>query len=302
MNNEAQESLATSNADVEPAAQSTSAGQLIKEARLASGMHIGTLSMALKVPVKKLEALESEDWSQLSDMVFVRALAISVCRQIKTDSAPILAALPQLSTESRTIHPSEKGMLNTSFRTPSEQKFSWSKLPISMPLMVGALVLLLAAVVLIFLPTKTQTVEASNANANPTVPAAPAIPVAQPMPVVATPVSAETVAPAAVNTPSSATSAVAAVPAAPTTTPSSVGGSILRMEAKGEVWVEVKDSKGTLIVHRTLKPKETVNVSGQPPLAVVIGRINEIASVSVRGKPFDISAISPDNVARFEVK
>jgi cytoskeleton protein RodZ len=74
------------------AAPMPTAGQMIKEARLASGLHIGTLSNTLKVPVKKLEALEADDWQTPPEMVFVRALATSVCRQINIDSAPVLEA------------------------------------------------------------------------------------------------------------------------------------------------------------------------------------------------------------------
>jgi cytoskeleton protein RodZ len=74
------------------------------------------------------------------------------------------------------------------------------------------------------------------------------------------------------------------------------------MTAKGQVWIEVKDSKGVVLVQRTLQAKEVVNVSGQPPLAVVVGRINEMQSIEVRGKPFSLAGLSPDNVARFEVK
>lgn len=48
-------------------------------------MHIGALAVALKVPVRKLEALEIGELASLSGPVFVRALASSVCRHIKMD-------------------------------------------------------------------------------------------------------------------------------------------------------------------------------------------------------------------------
>jgi len=35
---------------------------------------------------------------------------------------------------------------------------------------------------------------------------------------------------------------------------------------------------------------------------VVLGRVNEIESVVVRGKPFNLSPVSSENIARFEVK
>ena len=75
-----------------------SAGQLLREAREAQGLHVAALAVALKVPVKKLEALEADRLEELPDAVFVRALASSVCRALKIDPAPILEKLPQLNT------------------------------------------------------------------------------------------------------------------------------------------------------------------------------------------------------------
>ena len=46
--------------DTPPGPAGTSAGGLLRQAREAAGVHIGALSVALKVPVRKLEALESD--------------------------------------------------------------------------------------------------------------------------------------------------------------------------------------------------------------------------------------------------
>ena len=76
------------------------AGALLRSARQASGLHIAALAVTLKVPVKKLEALESDRLDLLADAVFVRALAASVCRTLKVDATPILALLPATSSPS----------------------------------------------------------------------------------------------------------------------------------------------------------------------------------------------------------
>ena len=59
-----------------------SAGTMLREAREAVGLHVGALAVSLKVPVKKLEALEADDLEQLPDAVFARALAATVCRTL----------------------------------------------------------------------------------------------------------------------------------------------------------------------------------------------------------------------------
>ena len=93
-----------------------SPGALLRVAREAQGLHIGALAVALKVPVKKLEALETDRFDLLPDTVFARALALSVCRTLKIDASPIMLGLPQLQTPQ--MKNDESG-LNTSFREAS---------------------------------------------------------------------------------------------------------------------------------------------------------------------------------------
>jgi len=72
-----------------------SAGQMLRAAREAQGLHLAMLSVNLKVSVRQLEALEADQYEAFKGATFVRALAQSVCRQLKIDPAPVLAALPQ---------------------------------------------------------------------------------------------------------------------------------------------------------------------------------------------------------------
>ena len=73
---------------------SLTAGALLRQARQAKGLHIAALAVSLKVPQRKLEALEADRYGELPDATFVRALAQTVCRALKVDRAPILALLP----------------------------------------------------------------------------------------------------------------------------------------------------------------------------------------------------------------
>ena len=70
---------------------------------------------------------------------------------------------------------------------------------------------------------------------------------------------------------------------------------------KGPSWIEVTDAKGVVALRRILEAGETVGASGAMPLAVIIGSANA-TDVQVRGKSYDLSPVSRDNVARFEVK
>jgi len=84
--------------DAIPGSPNRTAGAMLREARQARGLHIGALSALMKVPQRKLELLEADRLSELPDATFARALAQSMCRSLKIDPAPVLAALPQVSS------------------------------------------------------------------------------------------------------------------------------------------------------------------------------------------------------------
>lgn len=71
--------------------------------------------------------------------------------------------------------------------------------------------------------------------------------------------------------------------------------------ARGASWVQVRDANGALALQRNLAAGESVSVSAPTPLAVIVGRA-DATEVIVRGKPFDLTAVARENVARFEVK
>ncbi|WP_338439558.1 helix-turn-helix domain-containing protein [uncultured Aquabacterium sp.] len=77
-----------------PDAGNRGAGEMLRLAREAQGLSLDALAMVLKVTPAKLAALEEGRLDQLPDANFARALAQTVCRYLKVDGAPVLAALP----------------------------------------------------------------------------------------------------------------------------------------------------------------------------------------------------------------
>lgn len=298
------------------------AGGLLKEARQAAGMHIAALAVALKVPVSKLEALEADNYTVLPDTVFVRALASSVCRTLKIDPAPILSLLPQsqsprLSVDSAGINAPVKGSAGKS-SSSSSASFAGSGSG-SRSVVLVVLALLVGAVVLFFVPRHSTPGDSSDpvpvavpdalpANASEPAPAVvpptverpadasiSASPAAASVPVSAAPPTAAPPAPAAAGSGVSA----GAVSAADGAADAPSGPLVLR--ARGASWVQVRDANGALALQRNLAAGESVSVSAPTPLAVIVGRA-DATEVVVRGKPFDLTAVARENVARFEVK
>ena len=298
-----------------------SAGALIRQAREEAGLHIASLAMALKVPVKRLEALEGDRFDLLPSAVFSRALASSVCRALKLNPTQVLAQLPVLSAP-RLGYP-EEGRLSPYSSGSSGQSTTFLG-SLSRPAMLGGALFLVGTALLVFLPKLPfqflQSGPGDSAVVTTTV--VPLEPVA-PAPIdVPGPAAAPVNGPTAVSPdvpPVAAASAPAAAPpakpAGPTATgPVSAAPIVLGPEtAKGPStgivvfaptepsWVEVTDARGVVLLRRMLTPGEVAGASGTLPLSAVVGRA-DVTSVKVRGQTFDLTPIARDNVARFEVK
>jgi cytoskeleton protein RodZ len=277
-----------------------SAGALLRQAREASGLHIAALAVALKVPVKRLEALEADRFDLLPSAVFSRALASSVCRALKIDSAAVLAQLPGLAAP-RLGYSDENRLHAYSASSSNHRPSLWGSL--SRPALIGGALLLVAAGLVVFLPPSplnflksgigdsaevTTTVvpldAAANVSANPPVSAATTE---------AAPVAVPTLAAAVAPT------AVSAAPTAETAKGPTTGLVVFNPTAAS--WVEVTDAQGTVLLRRMLAAGEVAGASGALPLSAVVGRA-DVTRVQVRGQPLDLAPIARDNVARFEVK
>lgn len=263
-----------------------SAGTLLRQAREEAGLHVATLAGALKVPVRKLEALEADRFDLLPDAVFVRALAASVCRNLKLDPAPILLRLP--ATGGPRLAPTEGG-INAPFRSPRDGVGPSWRDQLSRPVFLVVFALLLGALALLVLPSRHDADQAVTAPAPGAEPAPEAAPVA------ANPAPVQLVASAALTPPAAGASASA--PA----TPLPVAEGVVVFKAKAASWIQVTDAKGGVPLRKLLGAGESATASGPLPLAVTVGSVSA-TDVQVRGKPFDLAPLSRDNVARFEVK
>jgi cytoskeleton protein RodZ len=309
------------------ATDTVTAGTLLREAREAAGLHVATLAANLKVPVRKLEALEEDRYDLLPDAVFVRALASSVCRTLKVDPQPVLQRLPQ-TAQPRLVHDS-KG-INAPFRAPGDGRNPGVLDHLGRPVVLIVVALLVGALVLVFLPVSPEgdasTADQSaktdpvmppgGADAQPQVttaisPALPANPVAQPasgagaVPTAAALTPAPDPARAAVTP--GAQSPVAAASAAPAASASGpaagvpLADGIVVFRTRGASWVQVTDAGGTTVLRRLMTAGESAAANGRLPLSVTVGDARQTA-VQVRGKAFDLAPLARDNVARFEVK
>lgn len=283
-----------------------SAGDMLRQAREAHGLHVEVVAAALKVPPQKLEALEADDIDALPDPVFARALAASVARALRIDPAPVLAKLP--GAPQAALAEADRSMSGNIRQHPHRgagRQPQGRLLP--RPLLALVAVLLIGAAAVFWLPQSvfdgaggwlakltdrqgTSSVTGSSESAS--APAAPPGTVVEP--VVAAAASAGAAAPAA-----------EAVPAAPAPAPepaAAPGDMLVLTAARGESWITVSEAGGKVLLRRLVASGETVKLSGSLPLSVVVGRASNV-DVLVRGKAFDLAPLAKSGgVARFEVK
>ena len=310
---------------VTPAALPT-AVQMLHNARRAVGLSLDELAERVKVPVARLQALEEDRFDSWPDMNVVRAVAASVCRHVRLDSAIILARLPKAEKMvwSAAVADSPVG-----FRDKDGFKMRSASGVGRLPLALLALALALAALGLYLGPMVQDWFERVWANQPPSA-TAPA-PVAVPEPVLPpdagpTDTRLGAVAPEAaaslpvaggalVGTSAVAPSAVASLaPAQAVPFKSSAGASVegklasapssplLVFKARGLTWVAVSDANGVSLLRKTLAAGESASAAGGAlPLWVVVGRADH-TDVEVRGQAFKLEPSASDNVARFKVQ
>ena len=309
--------------ELEPVQAQTTAGMLLRQAREAARMQLPVMAATLKVPQHKLEALEADDYAAFPDHVFMRALAMSMCRSLHIDAEPVLALLPHREIKSlagKGAGINEAVKVRSNFKgagTPLDSGSSSTR-----KIIAGVLVLLAAAAAVYFVPFH-QPADNAGGSAVPVAvheQAGDAVQesalVAQPAAQVTESVETPLGSAAAVNGPptdsapaapaegaASLASSGAQAAAATTETVASVNaaaGLLVLKVNTGQSWVKVKDGAGKVVLEKTLNKDETATAEGQLPLSVIVGNAKG-TQVTVRGEPLDISN-TRDNVARFEVK
>ncbi len=310
-----------------PSLDSVDVGETLRRVRESRGISLHEASMALKLSLKQVEALETNDWSQLPRTV-TRGFVRNYARYLELDAGPLMAALD-----------------GTQMPRGPELKMAGGA-PVSMPreghgdrrdyarVVAGFVILLLALLAYFFVSTERwQTtldsiksmVMGSSVPDNVPVsestpePASEAVPVTHGVSSESTSVTppggSGSAAPAM---PVSTTPAVPAVPAtpaplvpvsgvpsaasaAPSVTVPVVSSAALSFSFTRPSWVEVRDRSGQVIFSQTNPAGSQREVSGQPPFSLIVGNATYV-TLQYKGKPINLSSRSRDDVARLTVE
>lgn len=289
-----------------------SPGQLLRAAREAKGVHLAVLSVALKVPTHKLEALERDDHSGFQDVTFLRALAQSVCRQLDIDPSPVLAGLPR-SAQSITIQRPLLGSRMPPVYRDAHRRYWHAILP-SKVVVVLAFLMLIASGLLIWWPTSISGPFIASAGSD--VKAEVSVPMAQAshsQDIAVLPEASEPALPSGANSMQSAVPLAAASSVSQQPVGSaSVGGRstsasaesaepALQLRPKMDTWIEVRDSTSQVLVKRLVKGGEILRHNVQAPVFVYVGRADS-TELLWQGQVLDLKPHTQNNEARLIIK
>lgn len=261
----------TSGAPPQVGAPTLSAGAMLRQARVAQGLHIAALAASIKMPQRKLEAVEADRYADLPDAAFTRALAQTMCRALKIDPAPVLARLPRPDTTrlERTARGLDRPFHDDRERSRVSSDFGLLRRPI----VWGPALILLAAAALFALPP-----DLLRPRPAPTDPAA-----SQPAPISPPPGGA----PAAPAAAPAATETVHSAPAPTAIAPDTTAQGVLVIRTSAEAWVEVVDARSQVLLARNLQAAEAIGLSGAPPFRLRLGNV-AATRIQFRGQPIEL--------------
>ncbi len=303
----------------EPVAKPSGVGEILAQARLATGLSVEDIARQLRFGVRQIQALEAGRLEQLPGPTFVRGIVRSYARLLKLDPAPLIEQL-----EGKFDVP-DANRLATLFKQPVP--FSDGARQSNLVYGLVTLGVLVIAGVLAYqwwyrdkAPAQPKAEATAALPAAPEQPAAasvaipphaaPVAPAATPAPLAPAPQTAKpAIAPIAPGASSSApgkstapgvsrsTAAQVQTPPEPPSVPVARGNRRVEFEFEEESWVEVTNGLGQIISSHLNLPGSRKVIDGVPPLTIVIGNAQHV-TVFYKDKPIDLKPYIKVEVAR----
>lgn len=313
------------------------AGSLLRQYREEREVELSQLAAVLKVRPEKLHALESDQYDQLPGLVFCRSLAMSVCRLLNADAAPVLALLPAVAADANSqLHLERSRAIVKNHSTPFASSSPSLLQGKGSRIALAVAALLVAGTVALYVwpsdegnpvertsstGTRSETIippslpsTAGTRTSPPPVTAPATAPATGDDPILnlvtglpalsgtTPPTAVADLATAAANAAGTTATAGNATTTETTSNTPAADAPTLRILAKDTVWVQVRGgaNRRTVLRQTTLAAGEEVVITQEPPLRVDIGRISAV-EVQVNGQPYDLQPHARGTVARFDL-
>ena len=303
-------------------------GETLRVARQLAGLSQEDIAAKLKLAPRQVAAIESGDWSALPERTFTRGFMRNYARLVGVDPDSLgidqAPSQPNAATQLKPtpvaigeiVHETDRNGFSAArwvvpalliaaltagvFYFQGQRWFGWD---LSKILSTSATPSLKSAVA-----AKAEEAEAAGAANTPATAGAPGATATSSGTVIApaaTGVTPNVVAAPVVPATDAAIIAAGSAPAAAqvqTPSPALIpapGEKRISLTFKGKSWTEVR-SKGDVIFSETSTPG-TREFNGALPLSFTVGNASNV-TVSIDGKPFDMTELTRNDVARFRVE
>lgn len=288
-------------------ASSRPIGTALRQAREARGLSQGDAAQALKLTLRQVEALESEQFERLPGAAFARGFLRNYARLVQLDPDPLIADFDAQyagpGVELRQVSNAQGALpVGGGGRGPS-----------AMPAALVAAFLLAVVIAGWYFDWFRQPEPTEQAaGTGPVIVLPPASSIASPASGSVAP-PAEGAVPPAVPQAASEGAAVAPPPpaAAPTESVAQGGAPLpaaspvaapdgldrLAFSFAQEAWVEVRDGSGAIIFSRISGAGSAQEVQGKGPFALVVGNAPNVR-LTLNGQPVDLAPHTKVSVAR----
>ena len=256
-----------------------SIGERLKRQRLQGGMTLEQVAGQIKIPVRFLEAMESEQFEQLPSGVFRKSFVLQYARALGLDTDSLAGELRQLRAFDQVIYiPGEELPRFGSDMPTIAPSHDWSGLRNSVSSLIGVVLVIFAcASVYTWWQNETQSDPSMRVDAPDRV--VRELPPVAPPPIAQPPAAEVAVASVAVPVP---------VPVTPSSVPPSSGplasGTVrVGLTAGEDTWIQVS-SDGKRVFSDELPAKETKVIEGSEKVRVLVGNAGGV-DISLNGKP-----------------
>ena len=301
-----------------PASADATPGVLLRNARERAGLSQEDIASKLKLAPRQIAAIETADWNSLPERTFTRGFMRSYARIVGLD--PNIVGLdrspsqPNIGSELKPT-PEAIGEVTMEHTRSKTGAARWV-VPI-------VLVAFLAAGVTYFqwgeriglgaLKIGALSTQSSSTKTPPAASNAPVTPLSPGPSTASETVAATTLSPTSsgsVIAPAVAPDTKDSVPTATTLLMPPVEPAVASLPAgpdekrititfKGKSWTEVR-SKGDVIYSEASLPG-TKEFNGKLPLSFIVGNASNVV-LNIDGKPYDMSSITRNDVARFRIE
>ncbi|MDO9102838.1 MAG: DUF4115 domain-containing protein [Candidatus Nitrotoga sp.] len=268
---------ASSNVDVRP----FSVGAALREARERLGLSVADVESRLKFASRQIEALETDNFTRLPEIFFVRRFVRSYAKLLQLDPNPLLAALP-IAPVQPSLHAA-----SIAIEVPFPNTYATRRLKIIW-LAIGLVAVAITLILFVWLnrskPIMPQaTVETMELPGVPT-PASEVVAVPSPDVLVAPPEAP--VAAKAIKIESNSASKQSAS---------------IRLTFDADSWVKVMDNDGKILLSQLNSSGSEQHLKGKPPFSVVIGNVNGVR-LYYQGKLVELAPFNNGGTARLTLE